>query len=767
MNRKNNIRQLFSRRNLRKLFCCLLLATLALPAFTQELSLSLNYYNGSDLIDGTDAAFKKGRIKDLKKNLWTVDIDSTVVDSSVPRVDYRVRFKLVSIRANQVAAEVHFKFNNWSPDNFVFVPAIVYAGNKFEVKQMKYPPYWYDKKDWNVNMPTTTPLVPTLEKSKNSGKITLSSGNASTPLMAFYSPLGQNTWMLQTCQSNKYGNYSLTIEEYKKQKEATFSIGSPCMREKRAVIDGFMPSGDKAVNLKKGNVIEIRFSIYRSPASSVKDMYALFMKVRKILNPVSLDYGVMPYSEVWRLMDNLYQSDRWDESINMYTLTKPGSHTTWNHIWQLGWVGGAQVTLPMLTNGSEQEITRVNRNLNVIFSKTQASSGFFKAIGNGTQFAGFGFETPFKYNETFVRSQGDFLYMSQKHFEQLKRLKKEIPPTWLSGIRKQADAFVKLWRRYGQVGQFVDVENGDICIGGSTAGAIVPAGLALASQTFNEKSYLQVADSLAEKYYQDYVLKGYTTGGPGEILSSPDSESAFGLFESFMTLYEVTKNEKWLQEAKVLLPICASWVVSYDYDFPARSVLGKLKTHSCGAVWASIANKHAAPAICTWSGESLLKYFRATRDADALDLLRDIAHGLPQYISSTDRPIANLAPGEVCERVNLSDWEGKENIGGNIFGSCSWVETAAMLTVTQLPSIYIQKDASIVETFDNLNVKVLSNKDNRMTLQIENPTRYDAQVKIYLESSKEAKTELYSITNTSRIKKIVVKARESIKVTLM
>jgi hypothetical protein len=95
------------------------------------------------------------------------------------------------------------------------------------------------------------------------------------------------------------------------------------------------------------------------------------------------------------------------------------------------------------------------------------------------------------------------------------------------------------------------------------------------------------------------------------------------------------------------------------------------------------------------------------------------------------------------------------------------VETAAMLTVTQLPSIYIQKDASIVETFDNLNVKVLSNKDNRMTLQIENPTRYDAQVKIYLESSKEAKTEPYSITNAPRIKKIVVKAHENIKVTLM
>lgn len=136
--------------------------------------------------------------------------------------------------------------------------------------------------------------------------------------------------------------------------------------------------------------------------------------------------------------------------------------------------------------------------------------------------------------------------MAQKQFSLLQELQKNVPATWLGSLRKQADAFYRLWNKYRQVGQFVDVETGEICIGGSTAGAIVPAGLALASQTFGDKKYLHAAEGLAEKFYTDYVLKGYTTGGPGEILSTPDSESAFGLFESYVTLYEVTgKRSGW------------------------------------------------------------------------------------------------------------------------------------------------------------------------------------------------------------------------------
>ena len=128
------------------------------------------------------------------------------------------------------------------------------------------------------------------------------------------------------------------------------------------------------------------------------------------------------------------------------------------------------------------------------------------------------------------------------------------------------------------------------------------------------------------------IIRGLTTGGPGEILSAPDSEAAFAMLESFVTLFEITGDDEWLAPAHDLLRQCATWVVSYDYQFPPDSTLGKSQARTTGAVWANIQNKCAAPGICTLSGDVLLRLWRASGDPLALDLLGDIAHGLPQYM---------------------------------------------------------------------------------------------------------------------------------------
>ncbi|HXR03629.1 MAG TPA: hypothetical protein VN836_02855 [Verrucomicrobiae bacterium] len=167
--------------------------------------------------------------------------------------------------------------------------------------------------------------------------------------------------------------------------------------------------------------------------------------------------------------------------------------------------------------------------------------------------------------------------------------------------------------------------------------------------------------------------------------------------------------------------------------------LGRIGAHSCGAVWANVQNKHGAPAICTWSGDSLLKYYRATGDRRALELLTDIAHGVPQYISRTDHPIGRMPPGGMCERVNLSAWEGARNVGGSIFGSCSWVETAALLTVTQLPGLSVRPDAGLAVAFDNVRVEELSHTGKTVKLRLTNPTKFAADASVLVESARAAR----------------------------
>ena len=84
-----------------------------------------------------------------------------------------------------------------------------------------------------------------------------------------------------------------------------------------------------------------------------------------------------------------------------------------------------------------------------------------------------------------------------------------------------------------------------------------------------------------------------------------------------------------------------------------------------------------------------------------------------------------------------------------------------MLTVTQLPSIYVQKDKGLVEVFDHLDVKLLRRDNKNVELQISNPTRYDADVKLYVETSGEARRRLYSLKDASKVKMVNVKGNSS------
>ncbi len=123
------------------------------------------------------------------------------------------------------------------------------------------------------------------------------------------------------------------------------------------------------------------------------------------------------------------------------------------------------------------------------------------------------------------------------------------------------------------------------------------------------------------------------------MLQCVDSESAFGLLESFVVLYNITGDAKWLGYARENAHYCASWVVSYNYRFPETSEFARHGMKTVGTVFANLQNKHSAPGICTLSGDSLYKLWKWTGDPLYLELVTDIAVTIGQYMSTDDNPI--------------------------------------------------------------------------------------------------------------------------------
>jgi hypothetical protein len=653
-----------------------------------------------------------------------------------PALDLEVRFEVTSGVARSAGVGVAFAFDDWPAENYLLLPAAVYKSNDFVVWATQYPPLWREPSEFRRDMPTTTTALPRL--SMESPRLEQTTGDTASPCMGFFAPGRRQGFLVQTTQGSRFGNHGLTVERTPGG-GIRLLVTAPCVREWRQGFCRPEPSDDRAADWQAGNSLTLNFRLLLFPAERLQVLFDRYGDLRKALNP-SAPREELPFSAAWQLLEEKFNRDNWVEAHGYYKLA-PNNHTTFEvaddplcFLWQLGWCGGGMMTLPMLAQGSEQTRARAWRNLEMIFDKTQAPSGFFRGIGDGARFYGDGFDRPHPHGLHMVRKSGDWLLFALKQFDLLRRQGRAVPVSWEHAIRRLADAFVRLWEQAEDFGQFVDIESGARLIGGSSAGAVVPAGLVRASQYFNEPRYLEVAEAAARRYCENCVLAGLTTGGPGDALSAPDSESCFALIESFVALLEATGEAIWAQAARDTVRQAATWVMAYDYRFPDGSLLAKSGARSTGAVWANVQNKTPAPGICTGSGDALLRLWRATGDELALDLLGEIAHNLPQFISRADRSLSPaMGPGWMCERVNTSDWEGAAGVGGNLFGSSSWVETALMLTTWEIPGLYVQPDRGFHRVFDHIVAEKLAHDGGSLTLRLTNPTALAAQVKVLCE----------------------------------
>ena len=289
-----------------------------------------------------------------------------------------------------------------------------------------------------------------------------------------------------------------------------------------------------------------------------------------------------------------------------------------------------------------------------------------------------------------VRRSGDLLIFLIKQF------KSEMPirDSWVKFVRRLADNFVDIFKKHGTFGQYVHHDTGELLIKKTTSGASIVGGLAMAGEYFKNEEYLEIAKAAGEFYYDKFLSEGMATGGPSDCLTGSDSESSYAFVESYIALYEITKEEKWLEYAKVATHLFSSWVMTYSFKFPPLTEFGIQGINTVGSVFANVQNKHSAPGICTFSGDAIYKLYKFTGNKEYLELIKDIAYFMPQCVSTDEHPIydwdhkhgdpeGRLPNGYICERVNTSDWEYDKCVGG-VFNVSCWPETCILLTYLEL-----------------------------------------------------------------------------------
>lgn len=709
-------------------------------------------YNGNILDE--KSAFNNGTAK-LNGSSWTCSVKQAKPERDALELD--VNFKLDKGQLKSGGVAVAFDFTGWSRDNFVLVPSYIYNANRFYMETNGYMAPYPERFLYNKDAPQLFSNTSHLAFDENTpAKIEGLSGNASTPAMCFYSPEKKRGFIMLFEQRSRFGDHGIFIEENAAQDAASFVISAPGVREQRAGFGEFTPSTDKAMDWKEGDMIDLKVRIYNFQAKSVLDLYEKFMNVRKSLTGPNNPRNLSPMSYTVEVTAGHKNNVRWKE------LPDGGYYRMENSDgYQAGWVGGLMDTYAMLALNDPLSMKRVFSTYDYVLLNMQGKSGYFYgAYRDGKQC----FDRKEIENSALVRKNADILFWMVKQFDLLKLqgYADKIKPEWEKIIEKLAWAFVDTWEKHGEFGNYVNLETGEIIIRHSTSGSLAPAALVLASEYFDEPKFFEVAKESAKYMYDKNILElGFTSGACGDIMQDADSESNFAFVESLMALYYKTSDKQWLERARNVANIAATWTISYDYVFPANSTIGKLKGNVAGAVWASTQNKHAAPGICTISADHMFKIYRATGDRRYAELLRDINHAHAEVMETPGRPTTGMGPGTSMERIQTCDADGKGAIGVILHTSNGWTETNGMFMGLEIPGIYIQTDKDEMYVFDHVEVRTLKRDKSGITLEITNPTRFDASVAVFQETSKEAKKPL-GYSEFLKWKKVNVKSGETV-----
>lgn len=707
---------------------------------------------------------------------WRLDCE---VQMKVPGIEtWTVRATVDSGSAQGVAAGLRWTDTAWSTANYVLIPGAVYAGNRFAALRRPYPPHIRELGQDGHRLHLDIGDVPRLSANLGRSHLDQTSRDAAVPGMGLFCPARKQACLWLTPQASAYGPYGFELIENPERTAAEFLLLTPGfihpIPDDPDVEPGIgklsavhcHPENALPANLSAGESLHLTFERHQFECSSVAGLFARLFHHRTNQFPEATRPApeVLPFSAAWDLVGAKHNADNWHEERGLYRIGLPWLPGQFTQFWQNGWVGGGATAYAMAQEGDASAQARASRNLDFILRDGLSKRGLFKAImgedgawkGDGCE----GWDEPW----SLVRRQGDTLFFVLRQLQLCRERGETVPSRWSTAAHRAATALCEVWEQEGEFGFQLNYDTGRLMIRGSTSGALIPGALVLAAQYFQEPRFLGIARAAAAHYRDHDLAWGVTTGGPGDAVQAPDGESIFGLIESFILLHEHTREPGWLESARQACHQAASWAISHPYRFPPSSALGTLGIDARGALLANAQNKCGVPGICTLSGQGILRTFRAGGDVELLNLLRDIAHALPQYVSRAKRPIParltwahplpHLPAGWICERVNITpSWA--EPLGEQSAYSC-WCEVALMLTWCDLPGVYAQPDTGLICTFDH--VQAIWADDSRHRLRLVNPTAFPARVRLLVETAGQARSRSLPVNFASSLPQVSVPA---------
>jgi hypothetical protein len=260
-------------------------------------------------------------------------------------------------------------------------------------------------------------------------------------------------------------------------------------------------------------------------------------------------------------------------------------------------------------------------------------------------------------------------------------------PEWFNWVKSYVDWLIQQQRPDGSFPRRWKRGSGEVEEpSGTTSYNPVPL-LVIMTEETGDPRYKQAAIRAAEYVWANWGTRGIFIGGAIDNPNITDKEAGMLSMEAYLSLYDSTKESKWLERAKAAADFTESWIWIWKVPMPLDAEDSQLHwkkgVPALGFQGITAAVAGSVDEYLDWAVPSYAKLYAITKDPHYLDVARILLHNTKSMVALPGRQYDLKGIGWQQEGWRMGPGGSGRGIGGHRFW-LPWVSANHLYGITGL-----------------------------------------------------------------------------------
>ena len=242
-------------------------------------------------------------------------------------------------------------------------------------------------------------------------------------------------------------------------------------------------------------------------------------------------------------------------------------------------------------------------------------------------------------------------------------------PEWLAWVRSYADWLIQQQREDGSYPRRWKPGSNEVAEPTGTASYDAVPLLVLMTTITQDQKYQQSAIRAADYVWNTWGNKGLFIGGASDNPNITDKEAGMLSMEAYLSLYESTKDTKWLERAQAAGNFAESWIWIWNLPMPEDADDAKLHwkkgVPTVGLQDITALNTGSTDEYLDWAVPSYAKLYVYTKDSHYLDVARVLLHDTKSMVALPGRQYDIKGIGWQQENFRLGPGPNGRGVGSH------------------------------------------------------------------------------------------------------